>query len=63
MPCFRNFLGDSWTNVRMQDLTTCRLKDAATQKQLAEMTWFLAALGALLAAAAIAASMRWSPYP
>ena len=38
-------------------------KDVATQKQRTEMTWVLAAIGALLAAAAIAASMRWSPYP
>jgi Ca-activated chloride channel homolog len=38
-------------------------KDVATQKQRSEITWLLAALGALLAAAAIAASMRWSPYP
>ena len=38
-------------------------KDVATQKQPTEITWILAALGALLAAAAIAASMRWSPYP
>ena len=38
-------------------------KDVATQKQPTEITWLLAALGALLAAAAIAASMRWSPYP
>jgi Ca-activated chloride channel homolog len=38
-------------------------KDVATQKQPTEITWLLAALGALLAAAAIAASVRWSPYP
>jgi Ca-activated chloride channel family protein len=38
-------------------------KDVATQKQSTEITWILAALGALLAAAAVAASMRWSPYP
>ena len=38
-------------------------KDVATQKEPTEITWLLAALGALLAAAAIAASMRWSPYP
>jgi hypothetical protein len=47
----------------MQDLTPCRSKDAATQKRRAEITWFLAALGALLAAAAIAASIRRSPDP
>ena len=38
-------------------------KEVATQKQPTEVTWILAALGALLAAAAVAASMRWSPYP
>jgi Ca-activated chloride channel family protein len=38
-------------------------KDVATQKQPTEITWILAAFAALLAAAAIAASMRWSPYP
>jgi Ca-activated chloride channel family protein len=38
-------------------------KEVATQKQLTEITWMLAALGALLAAGAVAASMRWSPYP
>ena len=38
-------------------------KEVATQKRPTEITWMLAALGALLAAAAVAASMRWSPYP
>lgn len=38
-------------------------KEVATQRQLTEITWILAALGALLAAAAVAASIRWSPYP
>jgi Ca-activated chloride channel family protein len=38
-------------------------RDVATQKQPTEITWLFAALGALLAAAAIAASVRWSPYP
>ena len=38
-------------------------RDIATQKKRTEITWIFAALGALLAAAAIAASMRWSPYP
>jgi len=38
-------------------------KEVATQKQPTEITWMLAALGALLAAGAVAASMRWSPYP
>jgi Ca-activated chloride channel homolog len=38
-------------------------KEVATQRQRTEVTWMLAALGALLAAAAVAASIRWSPYP
>ena len=38
-------------------------KEVATQRQLTEITWWLAALGAILAAAAVGASMRWSPYP
>ena len=38
-------------------------KEVATQRQPTEITWMLAALGALLAAAAVAASIRWSPYP
>lgn len=38
-------------------------KEVATQRQQTEITWMLAALGALLAAGAVAASMRWSPYP
>ena len=38
-------------------------KEVATQKQATEITWILAALGALLATAAVAASIRWSPYP
>jgi Ca-activated chloride channel family protein len=38
-------------------------KEVVTQKRKSEITWILAALGALLAAAAVAASMRWSPYP
>ena len=38
-------------------------KEVATQRQQTEVTWVLAALGALLAAAAVAASIRWSPYP
>jgi Ca-activated chloride channel family protein len=36
-------------------------KEVTRQKQLTEVTWILAALGALLAAAAVAASVRWSP--
>ena len=38
-------------------------KEMATQRQPSEITWVLAALGAFLAAAAVAASIRWSPYP
>ncbi len=38
-------------------------KEVAKQKRPTEVTWIFAALGALLAAAAVAASMRWSPYP
>jgi Ca-activated chloride channel family protein len=38
-------------------------RDIATQKKRTEITWLFAALGALLAAGAIGASMRWSPYP
>lgn len=38
-------------------------KDVATQRQPTEITWWLAALGAVLAMGAVAASMRWSPYP
>ena len=38
-------------------------KEVATQRQPTEITWMLTALGALLAAAAVAASIRWSPYP
>jgi Ca-activated chloride channel homolog len=38
-------------------------REVATQRQPTEITWMLASLGALLAAAALAASIRWSPYP
>jgi Ca-activated chloride channel homolog len=38
-------------------------KEVATQRQLTEITWMVAALGTLLAATAVAASIRWSPYP
>ena len=38
-------------------------KEVATQRQPTEITWMLAALGGLLAAAAVAASIRWSPFP
>ena len=38
-------------------------KEVATQKRPTEITWWFAGMGALLAAAAVAASMRWSAYP
>ncbi len=38
-------------------------KEVATQRQPTEITWMLAALGGLLGAAAVAASIRWSAYP
>jgi Ca-activated chloride channel family protein len=38
-------------------------KEVATQKRPTEISWMLAALGGLLAVAAIAAAMRFSPYP
>ena len=38
-------------------------KEVATQRRRTEITWMVAALGALLATAALAASARWSPYP
>ncbi len=37
--------------------------EVETQRKRTEVTWMVAALGAILAAAALAASMRWSPYP
>jgi Ca-activated chloride channel homolog len=48
---------------QLRDVFSGLNKDVATQKQPTEITWLLAALGALLATAAIAASIRWSPYP
>ena len=38
-------------------------KEVATQKHRSEVTWVFAAFGALFAAAALAAAIRWSPYP
>lgn len=38
-------------------------KDVTTQKEKREMSQWFAALGALLAGAAIVASIKWSPYP
>jgi Ca-activated chloride channel homolog len=37
--------------------------EVATQRERSEVTWLVAALGALCATAAVAASLRWSPYP
>jgi Ca-activated chloride channel family protein len=48
---------------QLRDVFAGLSKGVATQKRPAEITWILAALGALLATAAIAASMRWSPHP
>jgi Ca-activated chloride channel family protein len=48
---------------QLRDVFSGLNKDVATQKQPTEITWILAALGALLATAAIAASIRWSPFP
>lgn len=38
-------------------------RDVSTQKQNEEVTAWFAAIGSLLAAAALGASIRWSPYP
>jgi Ca-activated chloride channel homolog len=38
-------------------------KDVATQKERREITWIFAALAAVLAVAAVAAAIRWNPYP
>jgi Ca-activated chloride channel family protein len=38
-------------------------KEIGVQKERHEITWFFAFLGALLALAAAAASLRWAPYP
>jgi Ca-activated chloride channel homolog len=48
---------------QLQNVFSDLPKEVATQRQHTEVTWIVAALGALLAAAAVAASMRWSPYP
>ena len=37
--------------------------EIGVQKERHEITWFFAFLGALLALAAAAASLRWAPYP
>jgi len=38
-------------------------RQVATQRRRTEITWILAAIGALFAAGAVVAAMRWSPYP
>jgi Ca-activated chloride channel homolog len=38
-------------------------REVATQKERTEITWIFAAVAGILAAAALAASMRWSAYP
>ena len=38
-------------------------RQVATQRRRMEITWILAAIGALFAAGAVVAAMRWSPYP
>jgi Ca-activated chloride channel homolog len=38
-------------------------RDVATQKKRSEITWIFAAVAAILATAAIAAAIRWNPYP
>ncbi len=38
-------------------------KEVSRQKRPTEVTWIFAAFGVLLAVGALAASMRWSPYP
>jgi Ca-activated chloride channel family protein len=38
-------------------------RQVATQRRSSEITWILALVGAILAAAALAAAIRWSPYP
>ena len=48
---------------QLRDVFSDLPKDVATQKRPVEITWIIAAFGALLAAAAVAASIRWSPYP
>jgi Ca-activated chloride channel family protein len=48
---------------QLQKVFTDLPKDIELQKERREITVIFAALGAFLAAAAIAASIRWSPYP
>ena len=48
---------------QLQEVFSDLPNEVLTQRERREVTWMLAALGALLAAGAVAASMRWSPYP
>jgi Ca-activated chloride channel family protein len=48
---------------QLQEVLSDLPKEVATQRERTEVTWLVAALGAILAAGAVAASMRWSPYP
>ncbi len=48
---------------QLQEVFADLPNDVATQRQPTEITWMFAAFGALLAGAAVAASMRWSPFP
>lgn len=48
---------------QLQEVFSELPKEVATQRQPTEITWVLAALGALLALGAGAAALRWSPYP
>jgi Ca-activated chloride channel homolog len=48
---------------QLQEVFSDLPNEVLTQRERREVTWLFAALGALLAAGAVAASMRWSPYP
>ena len=48
---------------QLQEVFSDLPNEVATQRERTEVTWMLAAFGAVFAAAAVAASMRWSPYP
>jgi Ca-activated chloride channel homolog len=48
---------------QLQEVFSDLPKEVATQRERTEVTWIVALIGAVLAAGAVAASMRWSPYP
>lgn len=48
---------------QLRDVFSDLPKNVAKQTRPVEITWIIAAVGALLAAAAVAASIRWSPFP